>query len=190
MPRCPWCQKNKDIDSFYKDNSKNRGFRFPCKDCFKLKREDQKKNKTWRFSAEAKAKKSAYNKMRYQENIESEKERCRIRANRVYNETKYTIKTRLKVVYNDAKRRCTNPKDKAYVRYWWRGIKFLRDSFDEFYADMSEGYIQHINEYGMGTKYTQLDRIDNDWNYCKENCRRITAKENNHRNRKKQFYHK
>jgi hypothetical protein len=78
--------------------------------------------------------------------------------------------------------RCNNKNWKDYKRYWWRWIKVLWKDFIEFYNDMSESYYKHCEE--LWVKNTTIDRIDVNWNYCKENCRRVTMKEqcNNKRN--------
>ena len=40
---------------------------------------------------------------------------------------------------------------------------------------MSESYYKHCEKFWA--KNTTIDRIDVNWNYCKENCRRATVKE-------------
>ncbi len=61
------------------------------------------------------------------------------------------------------KTRCNNPKYSLYHRYGGRNITYCEkwETFKGFYEDMGESY---INGY-------QLDRINNDGNYCKENCK-------------------
>lgn len=77
------------------------------------------------------------------------------------------------------KSRCNNKNDVNYKNYWWRGITYCdrREEFENFYDDMYDKYFD----------WSTLDRIDVDWNYCKQNCRRATYKQqsNNKRNNKK-----
>ena len=68
-------------------------------------------------------------------------------------------------VYNtwaSMRARCNNPNDNQYKDYGGRGIKVCPEwnDFMTFYKDVGERPEGH-----------QLDRIDNDKNYCKENCR-------------------
>lgn len=92
--------------------------------------------------------------------------------------------THIYTKYNWAKNRCNNKSYACYNSYGWRWIKFLWKNFEEFYKDMWESYHKHVKEYWE--KNTTLDRIDVNWNYCKENCRRATCIEqaNNRRNTK------
>jgi hypothetical protein len=67
------------------------------------------------------------------------------------------------------KTRCDNPTHNAYARYGGRGVTYQKEwaSFENFLKD-------------MGVKpdpEMELDRIDNEKNYCKENCRWATRKE-------------
>lgn len=79
---------------------------------------------------------------------------------------------RKKSIYNVRrcmKERCYNKKHKYYLRYWGRWIGICERwiySFENFLSDMWEP-----------TPWNTLDRIDNNWNYCKENCRRATREE-------------
>lgn len=83
--------------------------------------------------------------------------------------------------YIHAKDRCNNPNNISYKIYWGRWIRFLWDSFEDFYNDMWESYNVHVAKYGK--KNTTIDRINVDWDYCKENCRWATMEEQNNNRR-------
>jgi hypothetical protein len=74
------------------------------------------------------------------------------------------------------KRRCYNKNCADYNRYGGRGISVSEDwrnSFSSFYRDMGDRpYVG-----------AQLDRINNNGNYEKSNCRWATPGENNHNRR-------
>lgn len=86
-------------------------------------------------------------------------------------------KRRLKAIWWWMKARCESPNHNRYYVYWARGIKVLWDSLESFRNDMLESYIEHYNKNSHINRWTQIDRIDVNWNYCKENCRRVTPKE-------------
>ena len=50
---------------------------------------------------------------------------------------------------------------------------------------MYDSYLKHLEKYGK--ENTTLDRINNDGNYCKENCRWATIKEQNRNKRTNVF---
>lgn len=83
--------------------------------------------------------------------------------------------TRLYKIFDGVKTRCGDNWNTPHKDYGLRWIKNLRGSFEEFYNDMGESYEKHVAEFWEGN--TQLDRIDVNWNYCKENCRWVTVKE-------------
>lgn len=84
------------------------------------------------------------------------------------------------------KKRCNNKTHPYYNIYWWRWIKVEWNSFKEFMNDMYKSYVEHVNKYWE--KNTTIDRIDVDWNYNKDNCRRTTWSEQNKNRRCWKYY--
>lgn len=80
--------------------------------------------------------------------------------------------------------RCYCKSNWSYKYYWARWITVCdeRHNYEKFKEDMYDSYIDHCNKYWE--KNTSLDRINVDGNYCKENCKWVTRKEqwNNKRN--------
>lgn len=83
-----------------------------------------------------------------------------------YNVTHGMAHSKEYAIFNGIVNRCTNKNSKSYQNYWWRWIVCMRKTFEEFYKDMWQSH-----------KWLSIDRIDNNGNYCKENCRWATQKQ-------------
>ena len=79
-------------------------------------------------------------------------------------------------VWTHIKGRCLNPNDGAYRHYGGRGITICKewaDSFHNFFRDMG---VRPSDKH-------QIDRIDNSQGYSPQNCRWVSAAENNQNRR-------
>lgn len=90
--------------------------------------------------------------------------------------THWMSKTTENRIWSNMKDRCFNERNHAYKDYGGRGIIMCDrwvENFQNFYDDM-----------WPRPKGKSLDRINNDWNYCKENCRWATQTEQCNNTRK------
>lgn len=80
-------------------------------------------------------------------------------------------------IWQAMKGRCNRHSSIEYKNYGGRGITYDErwEKFESFYEDMGKSYEEHVKEFGE--KDTSIDRINVDGNYCKENCKWSTIKE-------------
>lgn len=93
--------------------------------------------------------------------------------------------------YNTYRRILQRTSDKncpKYKDYGGRGISCEWKSFDEFKKDMIKEYKKACAS--IGEKNISIERINNDGNYCKENCKwiKFTEQAKNRRNNTKIYY--
>lgn len=90
-------------------------------------------------------------------------------SNTKHGHSKNKKRSKIYSTWSDMIQRCTNPKDTGFHNYGGRGITVCKRwmKFENFLKDMGE----------PPTNKHQLDRIDNDKNYCKTNCCWSTRKQ-------------
>lgn len=101
----------------------------------------------------------------------------RLKALAEANTTHGLTKHPLYQAWSDMIRRCTNPEYADFHNYGGRGISVSSAWLvtpNQFIEDMFPTYVKGYD----------LDREDNNGNYCKENCRWVTRKENIRNKRK------
>lgn len=84
-------------------------------------------------------------------------------------------------IWQGMKQRCQNPSNRSYDRYGGRGIQVCDrwlESFEAFLEDMGE----------RPSPAHQVDRIDNEGDYCKSNCRWSTAREQSENRRNTRLF--
>lgn len=81
--------------------------------------------------------------------------------------------TRFYGIWSNMRTRTTNINYEKWDKYGGKGISSeCWKYFKDFYTDMYESYMLHVEEYGEAD--TTLDRINNSSNYCLDNCRWAT----------------
>lgn len=90
--------------------------------------------------------------------------------------------TRLHNTWSGMRARCYTKSDYHYKWYGERGIKMC-DEWKDNYVAFKEWALQN----GYDENLT-IDRIDNDGNYCPENCRWVTMKVQSNNTRRNKFY--
>jgi len=82
--------------------------------------------------------------------------------------------SRFYTIYVWMRWRCNRGKkgERVFDWYKWRWIKCEWEDFISFRDDMHASYIKSIESCG-NEKDVTIERINNDWNYCKSNCKFI-----------------
>ena len=98
--------------------------------------------------------------------------KSKVTAERNRNNRKYkAMNDRIYRIYYGMRTRCYNQEDEHYPSYGGRGISICDEwleSFENFLNwSLENGYKENLS----------IDRINNDGNYCPQNCRWATSKE-------------
>lgn len=172
---CSKCKRELDITEFYKHKGYKNGLNSICKECKKTEiRNWRKQNKEslakkWRkyylkHKKEILEKQKKYIKKHREKYLEYH----RLYWNR-HPEIRKMPRGLTYISWRSAKERCYNEKSDSYINYGGRGIKICdrwlgKEGFNNFIKDM--GY--------RPSKDYEIHRLDNDYNYCPENCEWIT----------------
>lgn len=156
MKKCIRCKQLKEFSHFYKNKSSIDGFQTYCSLCMK------ELAKTKYSVSTERARKSYYRKNKD-------------KLIKVINKNNRDRDFGLSYVFNSMRRRCKYSSQESYKYYGGKGIIVEWEKYVDFKNDMYESFLEHISIYGK--RQTTIDRIDSDKNYCKENCRWATYKQ-------------
>ena len=100
--------------------------------------------------------------------LKAEKQDCCKSCTDEKRKTHGMARTKFYYVWKAMNDRCHNKTHQAYSNYGGRGITVDWCSFEQFKADMFSSYKEGL----------EIDRVNNDGNYNKENCRWVTRSQN------------